>query len=84
MLLCADGSKKVIYSMRHSYCTWRLLDGRVNMDLLAGNMGTNKKMIKLYYGHVTNINFADELTKTNKKPKGLKFNYTEIDTNHNT
>ena len=82
MLLCADGSKKVIYSMRHSYCTWRLLDGRVNMDLLAGNMGTNKKMIQLYYGHVTNINFADELTATTRKPKGIKVKYTEIETNH--
>ena len=41
-----------------------------------------QKMIKLYYGHVTNIHFADELTKTNKNPKkakGLKFKYTEVD-----
>ncbi len=83
MLLCADGSQKVIYSMRHSYCTWRLLDGNVDMDKLARNMGTKKEMILLYYGHVTNINFADELTKT-KKGGGLKFIYTEVDTNHQT
>jgi integrase len=83
MLLCADGSKKVIYSMRHSYCTWRLLDGDVEMDKLARNTGTSKEMIQQHYGHVTNISFADELTKTNKKPP-LNFKYTVIDRNHQT
>ncbi len=86
MLLCADGSKKVIYSMRHSYCTWRLdpADGNVDMDNLARNMGTSKEMINLHYGHVTNVNFADELTATIRKPTGLIFKYTEIDDNRQT
>ncbi len=83
MLMCADGSKKVVYSMRHSFCTWRLLDGNVDMDKLARNMGTSKEMIEQHYGHVTNVNFADELTASTK-PSKLTFKYTEVDTDRQT
>ncbi len=84
VLTSADGSKYALYSMRHSYCTWRLLDGRVDWELLANNMGTDRKMIKQHYGHVTNPLFAKELTATTRKPKGIKVTYTEIDANHRT
>ena len=62
----------------------RLLDGKVDMVRLADNMGTSVKMIQQHYGHVTNINFADELTVTSRKPRGLVFKYTEIEKTHRT
>jgi len=83
VLIGADGAEYALYSMRHSYCTWRLLDGRVDWELLANNMGTSRGMIKKHYGHVTNPLFAKELTASTK-PSKLRFKYEEIDTNHQT
>ncbi|CAA7613023.1 hypothetical protein MCP1_1030001 [Candidatus Terasakiella magnetica] len=45
------GDKFSPYSLRHSYATDRLINGRVDVWLLAKNMGTSVEMIRKHYGH---------------------------------
>lgn len=60
------GEMRTIYSLRHTYATFRLTEG-VNHYALARNMGTSVAMLEQYYGHTSNVVAADELTK--RKPK---------------
>jgi integrase len=56
------GQPRTLYSLRHTYATFRLHEG-VNHYALAKNMGTSVSMLEQYYGHTSNITSADELTK---------------------
>ena len=60
------GQRRVIYSLRHTYATFRLHEG-VNHYTLARNMGTSVKMLEAFYGHTSNRAMASELTKTRAK-----------------
>lgn len=60
------GQKRTIYSLRHTYATFRLHEG-VHQFILARNMGTSVAMLEQYYGHTSNVTSAGELTKTTKK-----------------
>lgn len=63
------GNKRSIYSLRHTYATFRLQEG-VNQFILARNMGTSVAMLENFYGHTSNVAAADELTKTRaQRPK---------------
>jgi integrase len=64
----ATGERRVIYSLRHTYATFRLQEG-VNHYALAQNMGTSVKMLEAYYGHTTNRSLATELMKTSGKKR---------------
>ena len=46
----SNGQRRVIYSLRHTYATFRLHEG-VNAYTLARNMGTSVKMLESFYGH---------------------------------
>ena len=61
----AEGNKRTIYSLRHTYATFRLQDG-VHQFVLAKNMGTSVGMLEKHYGHTSNVASADELTKVGK------------------
>jgi integrase len=65
------GNKRTLYSLRHTYATFRLHEG-VNQYALARNMGTSVAMLEQFYGHTSNIISADELMKTSyrKASKG--------------
>jgi integrase len=63
-----DGQRRTIYSLRHTYATFRLQEG-VNHFVLARNMGTSVKMPEQFYGHVSNRAMAGELTKSRTKEK---------------
>lgn len=56
------GQQRTIYSLRHTYATFRLQEG-VNHYALAKNMGTSVAMLEQFYGHTSNVAAADELTK---------------------
>lgn len=56
------GQTRTIYSLRHTYATFRLHQG-VNHYALARNMGTSVAMLEQYYGHTSNVMAAEELTK---------------------
>jgi len=62
----SHGQKRTIYSLRHTYATFRLHEG-VHQFTLARNMGTSVAMLEQFYGHTSNVTSADELTKTSKK-----------------
>ncbi|WP_321389716.1 tyrosine-type recombinase/integrase [Emcibacter sp.] len=55
------GKNRTLYSLRHTYATYRLLYGGVDVYLLARNMGTSVQMIERHYGHVTTSLAADKL-----------------------
>jgi integrase len=63
------GEARTVYSLRHTYATFRLLEG-VNHYALAKNMGTSVAMLEQFYGHTTNVMAADELTKRKRKHGG--------------
>lgn len=65
------GRQRTIYSLRHTYATFRLHEG-VNHYILSRNMGTSVKMLEDYYGHTSNITMSDELTKTRERTVGSK------------
>ena len=64
----SHGQKRTIYSLRHTYATFRLHEG-VHQFKLARNMGTSVAMLEQFYGHTTNIASAGELSRTTKKRK---------------
>lgn len=47
------GRARTIYSLRHTYATFRLLYGNVQIEDLAQNMGTSPATIFNHYRHVT-------------------------------
>jgi integrase len=58
-----DTTKRLtFYSLRHTYCTMRLMAG-VDVFLLARNMGTSVKYIEEHYGHVDIDKMRHELTR---------------------
>jgi integrase len=63
-----NGSRRSLYSLRHTYATFRLQEG-VNHYILARNMGTSVKMLEQHYGHTSNRAMADELTKHKEKKR---------------
>lgn len=54
-----DGTKRTIYSLRHTYATFRLEAG-VSIHWLAENMGTSVQMIEKHYAHTRVSNNADD------------------------
>jgi integrase len=59
----SHGNKRTIYSLRHTYATFRLQEG-VHQFVLARNMGTSVAMLEKHYGHTSNVASAAELTKS--------------------
>jgi hypothetical protein len=63
LLKNSRGEKRVIYSLRHTFCELRLQEG-VRELILARNMGTSVEMIYRFYGsHSENIRYLEELTR---------------------
>lgn len=56
------GRGRTVYSLRHTYATFRLHEG-VNHYTLSRNMGTSVQMLEQYYGHTSNLTMSEELTK---------------------
>ena len=52
---------RTLYSLRHTYITWQLLNGQT-MDVIAKQCGTSVTMIEQHYSHVKPEMFADALS----------------------
>lgn len=52
------GKDRTIYSLRHTYATFRIRYGGVNFDALASNMGTSPSVIFRHYRHIANPEIA--------------------------
>ena len=61
LLYDPDGKPRVVYCLRHTYATQRLLHGDLRIEELANNMGTSVAMIQKHYSHVTNIQKTAQL-----------------------
>lgn len=57
-----SGKSLSYYSLRHSYITYRLING-VNAFFLAKNVGTSVRMIENHYEHIKSEAMKYELTK---------------------
>lgn len=54
-----DGKKLTLYSLRHTYITFRLKHAsQVQVHELAANCGTSVQMIEKFYGHVGSRDFV--------------------------
>ncbi|WP_299083228.1 site-specific integrase [uncultured Paraglaciecola sp.] len=53
---------RILYSLRHTYITWQLMSGEVNMEILAKQCGTSVQMIEQHYSHVIPKMFTKELS----------------------
>lgn len=60
LLFSASGSRRSSYCFRHTYATFRLMEG-VDVYFLAKQMGTSVKMIEEYYGHITPAKSAERI-----------------------
>lgn len=63
LLLDDEGRTRTIYSLRHFYCTQRLLSKTkpMPMEVLAQNVGTSPTMMFTHYRHLEVHNYADVL-----------------------
>ncbi|MBL4749570.1 MAG: tyrosine-type recombinase/integrase [Amylibacter sp.] len=70
------GKARTIYSLRHTYATFRLLYGHANIEDLAQNMGTSPTQIYNHYRHITIRQKASEMggkLHSDLSTKGLFF-----------
>jgi integrase len=58
-----SGVKRSVTSLRHTYATFRLHKGDVDIYRLAENMGTGVEQIRNHYGHVNPVMFRKQLTQ---------------------
>lgn len=65
MRIGADGKPRSLYSLRHTYATLALLDGR-DIHKLAVQMGTSVEMLEKFYSKVSARMNADEHSGRNK------------------
>lgn len=59
----SSGNRYTLYSCRHTYATFRLMNGEVEIKTLAQNMGTSVLMIDQHYGQVKTQMAAKMLTR---------------------
>lgn len=60
LLMSAAGSRRCSYCFRHTYATFRLMEG-IDVYFLAKQMGTSVKMIEEHYGHITPTKNAERI-----------------------
>jgi integrase len=63
-----NGVRRTIYSLRHTYATFRLTEG-VTVYTLARNMGTSVAMIERFYGQTRNPDQFAELTRMRNRTR---------------
>lgn len=68
-----DDSNKNLsyYSLRHTYITFRLLEG-TNVFFLSENCGNSVKVIQEHYAHIKSDHLKDELTKEKRHSEAVK------------
>jgi len=60
LLFSSSGSRRSTYCFRHTYATFRLIEG-VDVIFLAKQMGTSVKMIEDHYAHITPSKNAERI-----------------------
>ncbi len=74
-LLCdANGRKRSLYSLRHTYATFQILCSKIDLHLLSKNMGTSIAMLEKHYSHLDVLHRADILAGRSDQIRGRKRN----------
>jgi len=60
LLMSSSGSRRSSYCFRHTYATFRLMEG-IDVYFLAKQMGTSVQMIEKHYGHITPSKNAERI-----------------------
>jgi len=60
LLHSASGARRSPYCFRHTYATFRLMEG-VDIYFLAKQMGTSVQMIENHYGHINPVKNAERI-----------------------
>ena len=60
LLMAPGGTRRCSYCFRHTYATFRLMEG-IDVYFLAKQMGTSVKMIEEHYGHITPSKNAERI-----------------------
>jgi integrase len=60
LLMGSAGTRRSTYCFRHTYATFRLMQG-TDVIFLAKQMGTSVKMIEKHYGHITPVKNAERI-----------------------
>ena len=60
LLFSSSGNRRSTYCLRHTYATFRLMEG-IDVYFLAKQMGTSVKMIEDFYGHITPVKNAERI-----------------------
>jgi integrase len=47
-----DGNERCLYSCRHTYATFRISEGNVDIFQLATNMGCSVEILQAHYAHI--------------------------------
>jgi len=62
LLSCPETEQnRTLYSLRHSYATWRIIHTRIPIHVLADQMGTSVQMIEKHYKHSKIWDFREHL-----------------------
>lgn len=56
-----DGQNRTLYSLRHTYATFELIENRTDLHTLAKQMGNSAVMIERHYSKLTAMMAADRL-----------------------
>jgi integrase len=60
LLTSSTGKRRSVYCFRHTYATFRLMEG-VDIYFLAKQMGTSVQMIETHYGHINPVKHAERI-----------------------
>lgn len=69
LLTDKHGNKRTLYSLRHTYATFQIVYGKVDIHLLAKQMGTSIQMLEQHYSHLEPIQQAHLLAGQGRKAK---------------
>jgi len=61
LLMDVNGQSRSLYSLRHTYATFQILYGKIDLHTLAKNMGTSIAMLERHYSHLEVIHKAELL-----------------------
>jgi integrase len=73
-----NGDRRSLYSLRHTYATFQILYGKIDLHTLAKNMGTSIAMLERHYSHLEVLHRAEALAGRPERKRTATRNSTKI------
>jgi integrase len=67
-----NGARRSLYSLRHTYATFQILYGKLDLHTLAKNMGTSIAMLERHYSHLEVLHRAEALAGRPEKTGSVR------------